>query len=110
MDKSREAPYTAPSHGLDGFNCPHCHAFAAQAWGKALQNRDGNYQHIKDLEFSYCRRCFGYSLWHENVLVFPEVLQTPTPNPDLSEEVRDIYREAEEIFNRSPRGAAALLR
>ncbi len=43
-------------------------------------------------------------------MVWPDVVDTPPPNPDLNEEITFDYREAASILNKSPRGAAALLR
>jgi hypothetical protein len=42
--------------------------------------------------------------------LYPEASQAPLPNPDLPEEIRADYEEARRIIDRSPRGAAALLR
>jgi len=43
-------------------------------------------------------------------MIYPENAGIPLPNPDLSEEIKEDYYEARKIVNRSPRGAAALLR
>jgi hypothetical protein len=43
-------------------------------------------------------------------MVYPDATSAPLPNPDLPEDIRDIYLEAASISVKSPRGAAALLR
>jgi hypothetical protein len=49
-------------------------------------------------------------LWVEESLVFPDVSTAPLPNPDLDSGIKSDYLEARSILNKSPRGAAALLR
>ena len=43
-------------------------------------------------------------------MIFPDVITSPPPNPDLDEDIQNDYREAQSIVHKSPRGAAALLR
>jgi hypothetical protein len=43
-------------------------------------------------------------------LVYPETVIAPLPNPEMPEPVHRLYMEAALIHNKSPRGAAALLR
>jgi hypothetical protein len=43
-------------------------------------------------------------------MVYPESVSVTPPNPDLDVAIQDDYREAGSILNKSPRGAAALLR
>ncbi len=43
-------------------------------------------------------------------MVYPSFAGVDSPNQDLGEDIRDDYQEAAEILQRSPRGAAALLR
>jgi hypothetical protein len=49
-------------------------------------------------------------VWYEGVLIEPDVAGVEPPNPDLTDEIQRTYAEASRILNRSPRGAAALLR
>ena len=60
-------------------------------------------------------RCDQNTIWAPGpdktwVLVYPDTGGAPPPNNDLPDEVKADYREAASILNRSPRGAAALLR
>jgi hypothetical protein len=43
-------------------------------------------------------------------MIYPESSSAPLPNADLPEDIRTDYEEARSTINRSPRGAAALLR
>jgi len=43
-------------------------------------------------------------------MVYPEVTAVEAPNPDLPDEIRQDYLEAASIVDKSPGGAAALLR
>lgn len=43
-------------------------------------------------------------------MLYPTIGNAPPPNSDMPESVRKIYEEAASIMNKSPRGAAGLLR
>ncbi len=100
-------PYTAPRHGSDGFNCPHCNAFAEQTWSILTTNLN---RAVPGLEVANCRRCPDFSLWYKERMIYPAMITAPLPNPDLPQDVKDDYEEARSINSQSPRGAAALLR
>jgi Domain of unknown function (DUF4145) len=57
-----------------------------------------------------CSSCQKPTLWINRELVYPRQTNLPPPNPDLSEEIIALYREAASIFSDSPKGATALLR
>lgn len=103
-------PYTPPTHKKDGFNCPHCGAFAHQSWNPTLRNVPQGFSVIEKLDVAYCQRCHKYSCWQEGKMIYPIVGAGPIPNPDLSEDVKRDYEETRSIASLSPRGAAALLR
>lgn len=46
----------------------------------------------------------------KSIQLYPAISLAPMPSPDLPENCRDDYMEARDIFTRSPRAAAALLR
>lgn len=43
-------------------------------------------------------------------MLYPEIGNSPFPNPEMPESVKKLYLEAASIHTKSPRGAAALLR
>ena len=107
--------YVQPGYGLDGFNCPHCNAYAHQCWRYHLEasknpSGTGESNHMVRFAASFCARCGGYTIWKDEILIFPQVHTTPLPARDMPEDVKGDYDEARAIFSHSPRGAAALLR
>lgn len=65
---------------------------------------------VLNLLVSSCSNCDRLSLWEEQLLIYPQSNSAPQPNKDMSEDIREDYIEAASILDRSPRGAAALLR
>ncbi len=49
-------------------------------------------------------------MWDGSQLRYPDNGSTPPPNPDLPANIATDYLEARDVFSRSPRSAAALLR
>lgn len=101
--------YSQPIYDLASFTCPHCSAFAHQAWGQIFLLIDGDEFEVERYKMAECFSCKNYSLWYEQTLVYPSSSTAPRPNPDLPQHVKDDYEEARDIVQRSPRGAAALL-
>ena len=62
------------------------------------------------LSTSKCDHCGKYSVWVEEELIYPRTLWMPEPAEDMPDKVKQIYNEAREIEQASPRAAAALLR
>ncbi|HAD87193.1 MAG TPA: hypothetical protein DCG48_07510 [Rhodospirillaceae bacterium] len=65
---------------------------------------------LENLHASKCYNCSGVALWLHDRLIHPTIRRGAEPNEDLSPEVVRDYNEARDIIDRSPRGAAALLR
>ena len=99
-------PYTPPAFNKAAFNCPHCKAFADQQWSDLITNN----QWVEDLRIAYCNHCKKYSLWVDREMIYPEPIPVDSPNDDLPAEIKEDYEEAAQISEKSPRGAAALLR
>ena len=101
--------YVRPSEAEKAFTCPHCGAYAQQDHINAtarLQLTDGP----NVIHSSFCRHCSGVCLWYNRNLVYPVFGQSPLPNPQMPEDVKQDYQEAANICAQSPRGACALLR
>jgi hypothetical protein len=86
--------------------------YARIAKGRPMLNYDAAYRScdVYNVWFSRCFNCDELAIWIYGHLVWPEHGEAPVPNPDLPHEVRRDYEEASAILDRSPRGAAALLR
>jgi hypothetical protein len=101
-----ETKYYPPEYQSKNFNCPHCGVFAQQLWSGLIGLRS----EIPDFSCSLCVHCKLFSIWHEDVLLFPDFHGVEPPNEDLPNDVKVDYYEAASIVQKSPRGAAALLR
>ena len=103
--------YIEPTVMANSFTCPHCGAISKQDWwilafnGSHYQNQDNN-----QLRTGTCQHCGQSSIWVMTKMVYPDNGNAPFPNPEMPESVKKLYSEASSINNKSPRGAAALLR
>jgi len=109
--------------------CPHCNRFTI-GFGKQLiyirPKEDGD-NYITFYYFFYCHYCQnssilmtkknernGIRLHHaelkEIIPIVPEKIMVTSPNQDLDKDIKEDYLEAAKIYQRSPRGACALLR
>lgn len=105
--------YTAPQFGLEAFNCPHCGAFAHQIWSPQVFSIGSSYgnEAIEKLRVSKCIKCTEYSYWqNDGEMIYPSKSTAPLPSTDMPENVLKDYNEARNIFEKSPKASAALLR
>lgn len=107
--------YVVPVHADNGFNCPHCKAFAEQIWYLGhwffpLADRTGDNKAFPGLTVAHCRKCLAFSIWVSETMVYPRETTAPKAHKQMPEAVRTDYLEASEIVSVSPRAAAALLR
>ncbi|MGH1406444.1 MAG: DUF4145 domain-containing protein [Rhodomicrobiaceae bacterium] len=65
---------------------------------------------VENIFISVCYSCDEITIWLCDRILWPELGVAPLPNPDLPSEIRVDYLEASSILDKSPRGAAALLR
>jgi Domain of unknown function (DUF4145) len=102
-------PFVPPQKAASAFNCPFCNAYANQEWSAGCRVI---YDHsfVQGIEFCECKHCHRFSIWFQGAMIYPDLSQAPMANPDLPDEIKADYEEARSIINRSPRGAAALLR
>ena len=111
-----------PEFKKDAFNCPHCGAYAHQAWLpedntiSATSHINGEYlvnariHTKKSFTACQCHHCKKVCLWMDRELVYPDISSVELPNQDLPPDIMGLYKEAESVLNKSPRAAAALLR
>ena len=88
------------------FTCPFCKAYAKQTWHIIDDNGYGG----KQVVYSFCDCCYKKSLWLGEKMIYPNCSDIPMPNEDLNQSIIDLYNQARNIYNDSPRGACALLR
>lgn len=65
---------------------------------------------LRNVFISKCYTCSSLSIWLHDRLLYPSKIMGPSPNLDLSADVKHDYEEARQILDLSPRGSAALLR
>ena len=99
----------SPQFIEENFNCPHCNVLAYQNWAQVFC-QPGRLITIKNLNITFCQNCSEYSLWKDGKMIYPIVSTVPLPNNDMPDNVKEIYKEARQIQQFSPRAAAALLR
>ena len=110
--------YFPPEYQQSAFNCAHCDVYAEQLWEFYCETDYGYIEQDGELRpgsetvgtFSLCSHCDQLTFWVSNKIVYPTTRMFSPPNSDLPDEVREVYEEAADIANRSPRAACALLR
>jgi hypothetical protein len=65
---------------------------------------------MHNLTVSLCHSCNAFSVWIEDRLVYPVRNSEIVPHEEMPDVIREDFEEAAAIVDRSPRGAAALLR
>ncbi|MBN1293897.1 MAG: DUF4145 domain-containing protein [Candidatus Latescibacteria bacterium] len=103
-------PYIPPAFKKNAYNCPHCNAYATQLWGKMGVSVDNNFVRLSDFSISRCKHCMSFSVWKDSELIYPDTAKGMEPNPELPEEIQNIFKEAYSIIGKSPGSASALLR
>jgi len=104
--------YKMPRYRETAFHCPFCNVYSHQIWFNTFYFSvdSGNKGPIDLLEICRCNHCDKISIWYEGKMIYPDYLKIEPPNPDLNEDIKKDYEEAASIVQKSPRGAAALLR
>jgi hypothetical protein len=67
--------------------------------------------HLVNIHASRCYSCDRIALWRADELIYPvNHISVAPPTEDMPDDVKADFLEANEILDKSPRGAAALLR
>ena len=113
----KKEKYYPPAWKSEKFHCPHCEVYAKQFWAHIrAQTLYSNLESTftENLEgkwtISKCEHCAEKIIWLNKEIIYPKAIVAPSPNEDLSENIKLDYSEAGKIFNDSPRASAALLR
>lgn len=108
-----------PKYHASSFTCPFCQVVANQTWSIDVQYSVANLQpghvpvqwvKVNNVEFAHCAHCLFFSIWLRQTLIFPAPKVVEFSNVDMPLEVKDLYEEASNIVNASPKGACAILR
>jgi len=102
--------YISPKVYSKSFTCPHCGAISNQEWWSVSWNASNYGPEQNDLRIGKCQHCNKGTLWVWTEMCYPSIGSAPFPNSEMPESVKKIYLEAASIQEKSPRGAAALLR
>src|SRR5262249_42027334 len=94
--------------------CSHCDAYAHFRWEPAFTVHAGS-RTATGFSLAFCARCRLPTAWlaaeGNQQMVWPlGITGAPLPHEEMPDSVKVDYLEARGICNRSPRGAAALLR
>jgi len=103
--------YIQPEVFKESFTCPDCGVLSKHDWTYA-SFQFGNYANMiqNELRTAKCQHCNKTSVWIMDKMYYPDNGNAPFPNSEMPEKVKNLYLEAASIMNKSPRGAAALLR
>ena len=101
--------YVKPAFQQESFTCPHCNCFSQHEW-RYISRPGGSVEQPDSWVTSWCLRCKQYCFWKDQSLVWPLKSGIMDPIDGCPEKIRSVYNEARQVFPRSPRASAALLR
>lgn len=105
--------YVKPTVFANSFTCPHsdCGVISKQDWIARMWNFSHHpHDEHNHLRVAMCHHCKKTSVWVDDQLFYPITTTASAPNGEMPATVLKLYQEAATIAERSPRGAAALLR
>lgn len=94
----------------NAFICPHCGVYAQMVWTDCTKSEYIPIYRGFHFSIAKCAKCGEVSIWNFDKMIYPTESTAPLPNINMPENVKELYNEARDIVNKSPRGAAALLR
>jgi len=77
---------------------------------KRSEDNPYNPPKISNCFISSCYNCKEITIWVHDRIIYPNSKLMILPNEDIPSTVRSLFEEAREIVEKSPKGAAALLR
>lgn len=108
------------------FDCPHCGAFAGQAWSDlGIEGVDSPWEHldgewkesasgapsfISAWHCAQCASCTNWSIWRHGTMIYPQGRVGSPPHAEMPPDVRELYEEAAAIAQVSRRAGAAMAR
>lgn len=109
--------YVAPDYKKESFTCPHCGTLSLMhyktasfqgCWAISLKE-EINVVGDSRLYIAICQNCKKKNIWLDGNYIYPDIAPE-SANTDMPEPVKQLYNEAGQIYNKSPRAACALLR
>lgn len=109
--------FIEPEFNKRGFTCFKCGAYSNHDWDKTYINYTTGGFHsykqgddIRYISVCRCQQCGFISFWVEGQLLWPLKTNIELPIEEMPENIRELYEEARNIFDLSPKGACAILR
>lgn len=113
--------YESPEYKKGAFTCPSCSAFSKHDWSGTLVNETyGEYtgqigvsgvkQTINNLYLCKCEQCGYISFWYNKRLIWPLNTGVEPPLEEMPDDIKELYIEASNIVELSPKGSCAILR
>jgi hypothetical protein len=82
----------------------HFITYRAHLYGQTLHSE------LINVTLSHCFSCDGFAVWSRDQLIHPVHNSDIVSHAEMPENIKEEFQEAADIVDRSPRGAAALLR
>lgn len=107
--------YIQPNQTADSYTCPHCNTLSQMERyshyfsSDVLQSINGCLDIRNRLTIHRCQCCGKKIIWNDDTYIYPDIVAEEA-DPNMPEEVKQLYNEAGLIYNKSPRAACALLR
>lgn len=114
--------YEVPEYQKDAFTCPNCSAFSKHDWHSVLVNETygqftgsigittGGHQEVHNLYLCKCEHCGYISFWYKEKLIWPLNTGVEAPIEEMPDDIKELYKEASDIVELSPKGSCAILR
>ena len=104
--------YYPPQYESENFNCIYCNVYSNQQWKTTLYDNGGRYYQNTIIIRCECLHCEKISYWNIETkkMIIPSESPIQPHHPDMPKEITIEYNEARDIFAKSPRASAALLR
>ena len=101
--------YYPPVFGGEEFHCILCNVFASQSWHDLVISTSAKWLGTQ-FKASYCHHCGERTFWYDKKMIVPFDSPVEPHHVDMPPDCGLDYSEARDIFSKSPRAAAALLR
>lgn len=113
--------YVAPTFKGEAYHCPHCEILSHMIWNSIHNSRLDGKDYILYTYSATCSHCNQASIWNatyaladsscrNSIMIYPDSSGIPLPSEDMPDGIKKDYLEAASIYQKSPRGAVALLR